>query len=167
MGRTRPRTRVRALILVYGLLLASLWGAWRFAAQHGDGIWTAVIVIGGIAWLAGATYHTLKWYAYGDVHLDIGGKAHPGGKLVAVLRVPKPIDASRLTARLQCKEIYATNVDGHRSFAETVVWAVESDIALETRWRRSECRIEFDVPENALLTTGVSSVWLYGPKDYS
>ena len=152
---SKTRIGVGALLFYCLMSGAFLFGgrfAWKESAHVVGGV---LLVIGAVLLLA-TIYHTLELLKYGDLHLAIETRPFPGGKLVALVRAPGGIGGAReLTATLHCKHVYwRTNMgQSGSSLSEDVVWSTERQFPVSVRLGRSHCRIEFDLPADAQVST--------------
>lgn len=169
MARSKSRPGPRAILASYCLSLVLLGLTWLLfwkesPVDPAGRLPFQVFFFIGVAWLLGALYYTVAWFAHGDVRLQVIGPVYPGGRLVAVVRVPKPLVGARsIRATLRCTEVYRGEPhpkSGYRPVLESPVWSIKTSFPVTRRGRTSECRIEFDVPADALLTSG--SVDIFG-----
>ena len=164
MAVSKSRVGPGVLFGYYCFSLAWLWFTWEFLwklgePDFGDRLLFGIFFLIGLTWLLATVYHTLEWFKFGDTRLEFMGRVFPGGKLTAVLRVPQPVVGTRtLKATLQCKHVYWGGTADTKSIREDVVWSLERDFPVLTRARKSECRIEFEVPGDAELTTATTGV---------
>jgi hypothetical protein len=169
MARPKSRPGPRAILANYCLSLAllgiTLLFFWKESPVDPAGrLPFQVFFIIGVVWFLGALYYTMAWLAHGDVRLQVLGPVYPGGRLVAVVRVPKLLVGARtLRATLRCMEVYRGEPIPKAWYARPIlersVWSIKGGFPVVTRGRTSECRIEFDVPADALLTTGSVDVF--------
>jgi hypothetical protein len=161
MNLTRPgfksRIRTGTLLLHYAGSGIWIWLSAYLFWEDWRGIFWLFFLVGG-PWLGVALYQTFALLKYRNVRLRIAGRVWPGGKLVADLQVPSGIESARkLAATLACKQVSIMTTVGpnqnSRGVYESVIWSWDAEFPLIKRLGRSECRIDFDLPDDMQYTT--------------